>query len=210
MVRQVLGIGVVVLLVGALIGGGAYLILQDTNSGGGGGRGGQNQASTDGSGARGYRGNDGTGDLLNVERGGGNAAARGNSGNDRTGDLLNVERGGGNAAARGSSGAGTGTPEADLAPEEWLVVSGVVVALDSDLVVRTADGTELTLSLGPSWYRESSGVELAVGDEVQVSAFYEGEELMVGTIENLSSGQALALRNESGQPLWSGRGQRGQ
>jgi len=186
MVRQVLGIGVVVLLVGALIGGGAYLILQDTNSGGGGGRGGQNQASTDGSGARGYRGNDGTGDLLNVERGGGNAAAR------------------------GSSGAGTGTPEADLAPEEWLVVSGVVVALDSDLVVRTADGTELTLSLGPSWYRESSGVELAVGDEVQVSAFYEGEELMVGTIENLSSGQALALRNESGQPLWSGRGQRGQ
>jgi hypothetical protein len=82
--------------------------------------------------------------------------------------------------------------------------------MDEDLVVQTADGTEATFSLGPSWYRESRGISIAVGDEVRVTGFYEDGDLMAGTVENLSSGQALALRNESGQPLWSGRGRRGQ
>jgi len=191
MVRKILGIGVVVLLVGALIGGGAYLLLQDSNNGGGGGRGGQNQASTDSSGARGSGGNGGTGSQIVAERGGGYGS--GNSG--------------GNAVGGGD---GTGTPEAAIAPEEWLTVSGVVVTMEEDLVVRTPDGTEITFSLGPSWYHESAGVAIAVGDEVQVTGFYEDGELMAGTVENLSSGQALALRDESGQPLWSGRGRRGQ
>jgi hypothetical protein len=187
MVQKILGIAFVVLLVGALIGGGAYLLLQDSGSGSGGGRAGQNQAAGNGLGAAGSRGNGGAQEGAVDERGGGYR--------------------GGNAATTGS---GTGTPAAAVAPEEWLTVSGVVVAMENDLVVRAADGTEFTFSLGPSWYGESSGVAIQVGDDVRVTGFYEDGELMAGTVENLSSGQALVLRNESGQPLWSGRGRHGQ
>jgi hypothetical protein len=185
MVRKVLGIGLVVLLVGALIGGGAYLLLQDSGNGGGGGRGGQGQAAVGGSGPRGSRANGRTEELAIVERGGGYR--------------------GGNAAG---SGGGTVTPA--VAPEEWLTASGVVIAMEEDLVVRTPDGSEVAFSLGPSWYRESNGVTIAVGDEVQVTGFYEDGELMAGTVQNLSAGQVLALRDEGGRPLWSGLGRRGQ
>lgn len=223
MVKKILGIGVVVLLVGALVGGGAYLLLQDSDNGSGGGnagRGGQSQASTADAGANGGRWNSET-QALAAGTGGGrgssgtdalSAVERGGRGNSVADDGTVVERGGGtrggNTAVAGSSG--TGTPEAAVAPEDWLTVSGIVVEMEEDLVVRTAGGEEVTFSLGPSWYRDSNGVTIAVGDEVQVTGFYEDGELMAGTVENLSSGQALALRDDSGQPLWSGRGRRGQ
>ncbi len=180
MVRKVLGIGIVVLLVGALIGGGAYLLLRDSASGHGSGQGRQGQAA---------RGGGGTQQLASGERGGG-------------------YRGGGTVA--GGGGQGTGTSAVAAAPEEWLTVVGQVVAMDEELVVRTADGSELAFSLGPSWYRGSRGVTIAVGDQVQVTGFNEDGKWMAGTVENLTSGQVLALRDESGQPLWSGHGRRGQ
>jgi hypothetical protein len=219
MLKKVIGIGVVVLLIGALVGGGAYLLLRDSGSNGGnagGGRGGQNQAITTGSGADGC-GNSGTGNLPD----GGYRGGQGNNGT--AADLAIVERGGrgGNSGSADQADSGyrggkttadngAGTSEATVAPEDWLTVSGVVVEMEEELVVRTAAGEEFTFGLGPSWYRDSSGVTIAAGDEVRVTGFYEDGELKAGTVENLSAGQVLALRNESGQPLWSGRGRQGQ
>ncbi len=214
MVRKVVGIGVVVLLVGALIGGGAYLLLRDGN-GDSGNHGRQGQAGALGAGGQGGRWNSGTGEAAGgPRRGGGNGGAEALAGEGRGGrraggvdDTVLVERGGGHG--RGGED-GAGTTQANVAPEEWLTVSGVVVEMEEDLVVRTADGAEVTFGLGPSWYRESRGVTIAVGDEVRVTGFYEDGDLLAGTVENLSAGQSLALRDTSGRPLWSGRGRRGQ
>jgi|GEM_PF-840696 len=228
MVRKIVGIGVTVLLVAALVGGGAYLLLRDTDNGSGGGNRGQAAAAA-GAGAGGGRGNSGTAELGGVggNRGGGetlSSGVGGGRGNSGTADLGGVggNRGGGETLSSGAggiggnrggnaaAGGGTGTPAAAVAPADWVTVSGVVVEMDEELVVRTADGTEETFTLGPSTYRDASGVAIAVGDEVRVTGFYEDGELKAATVENLSSGQALALRDESGRPLWSGRGRGGQ
>lgn len=201
MVKKVLGIGAVVLLVGALIGGGAYLLLQDSGHGDVGNRHGWNQTTANGPGAHGRRGNGGTEASAGEGSGGfrrGNAAA--------TAEMATVEGHGGYRRGK-TAAAGLRNPGV---PDDWMTVSGVVVAIEEDLVVRTPDGAEVTFNLGPAWYRESQGIAIAVGDEVRVTAFSQDGEMMAGTVENLSSGQVLTLRDEGGRTLWSGRGRRGQ
>jgi hypothetical protein len=86
---------------------------------------------------------------------------------------------------------------------DWETLTGEVTAVDGDLTVETAEG-ELLVGLGQASYRE--GFALGVGDEVSVTGFHEDGEFKAGTVENLTTGQTLALRDETGRPMWSGQG----
>ncbi len=73
------------------------------------------------------------------------------------------------------------------------------------LTLRTAEGT-IDVSLGPSDYVDSQGVDLQTGDAVVVSgvrvtgrAGFIAYEVQKGT-------QTLRLRTPDGAPLWAGRG----
>lgn len=90
----------------------------------------------------------------------------------------------------------------------WETFTGVVTAADTEITLQTTEGASVTVSLGQSGY--SAGFAVAVGDQVQVVAFYEDGEYKAGSIENLTTGQSLALRDELGRPLWAGGGQGGQ
>jgi hypothetical protein len=95
--------------------------------------------------------------------------------------------------------------------EEWQTVEGTVVSLDDgELVVATADGQEITVKLGPSWYWAEQDFPLAAGDQVTLTGFYDGDDFEVGQIVNKASGQTLTLREADGRPRWAGRGRRGQ
>lgn len=113
-----------------------------------------------------------------------------------------------------SQGAGRGASrefrgDGDHPVETWLTMTGTVAAVEDDeLTILTEDG-ELEVHLCPPWYWETEGIALDEGDEVVVSGFYEDGEFEVGRIENLTTGESVPLRDDSGRPMWAGRGRNG-
>ncbi len=89
--------------------------------------------------------------------------------------------------------------------DEWQTLEGKVTGVDTDMTMKTADGT-VVVGLGQSWYREQAGFTLKMEDEVVVTGFYEDGEFKAGTIENQTTGETLVLRDETGRPMWAGQG----
>ncbi|MDY6878071.1 MAG: hypothetical protein SWK90_17955 [Chloroflexota bacterium] len=101
-----------------------------------------------------------------------------------------------------SSGTGQGRNET-VRTVEWETLTGEVAVVDSEITVQTAEG-DVLVGMGQALYRE--GFALEVGNEVSVTGFHEDGEFKAGTIENLTTGETLVLRDETGRPMWAGRG----
>ena len=101
-----------------------------------------------------------------------------------------------------NSGTGQGRNET-VRSVDWETLTGKVTVVDGDVTVETAEG-EVLVGLGQASYRE--GFALKVGDKVSVTGFHEDGEFKAGTVENLTTGQTLVLRDETGRPMWSGQG----
>ena len=122
-------------------------------------------------------------------------------------------RGNGSGGGRGNSsggaytGDGTGAGQAQV--DEWLALSGAVTAADAGLLaVKTGSG-EVAVENRGWWYAQEQGFAAQAGDRVTLTGFYENGVFQVGRIDNLTTGQAVTLRDETGRPLWAGRGRRG-
>jgi hypothetical protein len=121
------------------------------------------------------------------------------------------------AAGRGQGGLGgqlaneaPGTGQAEVA--EWLSVEGTVVdASSSALIVHTADSREIMVEGRPWRFALEQGFSAEIGDQVTLTGFYEGDEFEVGQISKIDGDRTIAVsvREESGRPLWAGRGRRG-
>ncbi|MDX9953878.1 MAG: hypothetical protein RBT75_07275 [Anaerolineae bacterium] len=206
-------IALVVVLAVALVAGMGYIILRpETATARGGGQSHVTQANT-----------------TVVERGGAYGQRQAAAGTEHS--LANTTRGGGygqgqnlagaessQVAARGggygqaNAGAATLSRNANIAVEhavaEMETIQGVVISSDSEILVRTAEGEEVLVVLGQAWYREQAGFTVAVGDEVSVVGFYEDGEFKAVTVEDLTTGATITLRDASGRPAWSGQGNR--
>lgn len=123
-------------------------------------------------------------------------------------------RGGPTAAAggaqRGQAGSAvTAQSQAAAEPQaipsgEWTSLGGVVQQVDvTGLSVATDAGQPLWVQLGPNRFW-SAGISFAAGEHVTVTGFTENGQFMAAQIVNDASGQTLALRNDLGQPLWTG------
>jgi uncharacterized protein YdeI (BOF family) len=100
---------------------------------------------------------------------------------------------------------GTGTGQAQV--DEWLTLEGIVVSVDQDaLVVRTVAGEQVVVENRPWSYAQQQGFAAQPGDQVTLVVFYEDETLEVGHIADASNGQTVQLRDETGRPMWVGRG----
>jgi len=86
---------------------------------------------------------------------------------------------------------------------EWEALTGTVLVVDNEVTIQTTEG-EVLVGMGQSAYWESFALE--VGEEIAVIGFYEDGEFKAGTIENLTTGEMLVLRDENGRPMWSGQG----
>jgi hypothetical protein len=105
-------------------------------------------------------------------------------------------------------GDGTGTGQAQV--EEWLTMHGTVTSMDGDmLVVQTTAGEEIVVENRPWWFVQEQGFSAKPGDELTLVGFYENDAFEVGAITNLTSRDTVSIREESGRPLWAGRGRRG-
>ena len=114
----------------------------------------------------------------------------------------------GNGTVSGTSQRGSGTPQAEV--EEWLTIQGTVTGTDSDaLLVETADGQQVVVENRGWWFAQEQGFSTQVGNQVTLTGFYDGDQLEVGQISDGSNGQTVQIRDESGRPLWAGRGRQG-
>lgn len=112
---------------------------------------------------------------------------------------------------QGSQGGGQGRNQQAESAEiyESIVIEGVISqapAAGVDMIIETTDG-QVLVGTGPGYLQEQ-GFNLAVGDAVQVSGYFEEDEFKAATITRLADGEAIALRDEFGRPMWSGAGRR--
>jgi hypothetical protein len=119
-------------------------------------------------------------------------------------------QGGAAEPALGGQGNAQGAPLAEVAPQDWLNVTGKVVSVADDLVeIETDEGETIPFEGRPLSFAAEQGFRLEVGDEVTVSGYEENGEFKIGKVTNLSDGAAVVLRDVSGRPGWAGRGRRG-
>lgn len=91
--------------------------------------------------------------------------------------------------------------------EDWISLEGYVTSADtSQVLVSLLDGETADFS-GRAWtFAQESGFALQMGDRLRLTGFYEDTDLEVGSIDNLTSGISIQIREQSGRPLWAGRG----
>lgn len=104
-------------------------------------------------------------------------------------------------------GDGTGTGQAQV--DEWVTLNGTVQSATADeMIVSTSDGQEIVVD-GRAWrFAQELGFMAQAGDSISLLGFYEDGDFEIGGIDDLTSGQSVSLRDESGRPLWAGRGRR--
>lgn len=95
---------------------------------------------------------------------------------------------------------------------EWIVYEGQIVQAPEsgvDLMLELPDGEELVVGAGPIYEIEPDFFH--VGDSIQVSGYWEGEEFKAAEITRTSDGKVVTLRDEYGRPAWAGSdGRQGQ
>lgn len=116
-------------------------------------------------------------------------------------DAGNSDRGQG----YGANGVGQGA-STDVAGS-FVSLTGVVTAIESEGVLVTLEDGKTIEVYGRGWrFAQESGFTVQLGDKVTLTGFYEGEDFETATLANLSNGLTAKVRDESGRPLWSGRG----
>jgi hypothetical protein len=94
--------------------------------------------------------------------------------------------------------------------QSWQLVPGVIVDVAADLVsVKTNSGEIIQVEGQPLKYLLSQGYVPQVGSQVTLAGFDEDGEFKVGELTDHTGNQTVKLRDQSGRPMWSGRGQRG-
>lgn len=99
-------------------------------------------------------------------------------------------------------------PQADVQPDDWRTIQGIVAGATGDLVeIRAASGEVIPLEGQPLRYALEQGLDLAVGDAVALSGYDEAGEFKIGRVTCPDDGTSVTLRDASGRPGWAGRGQ---
>jgi hypothetical protein len=111
---------------------------------------------------------------------------------------------GGNGSSNHTGNSGVGQAQVT----DTLAIEGIVVSVDQNtLVLEISDGESIEITNRGWRYAVEFGFTAQVGDQLSVTGFYESEDRFEAiSIENLTNGQFISLREETGRPLWAGDG----
>lgn len=171
------------------------------------GQGGAGQSNSGGQGIQGQ----GSAEQSNSGRQGAQGqggAEQDNSGRQGTQGQGGAEHGDSESECEGTPDEQLGTGQAEV--KEWTELQGTVIDVTVDAMVVELESGEQIMVEGRAWsFVQEKGFTAQAGDQVTLAGFYEGEDLEVGQIDNLSNGEIVLIREESGRPLWAGGGRRG-
>ncbi len=107
-----------------------------------------------------------------------------------------------------STGQANGTPQPIQASvnnvgEVWSGRGTILELTTVGMTLAMDDGSEVYVELGSPDYWQTQGITLNAGGVVTVDGFFNGTDYHARTVTN-SDGAVLSLRDEAGQPLWSG------
>jgi hypothetical protein len=191
------------------------------SEGSGGGNGGGNNSGSNGSGSQ-NQALPGSPEDCDEE-----GEAYGGPGNDRSSnnndgtnkpalDGTGYQGGGNQGAGSGQGGPGSGglgedgLGEGEAEVETWGTLEGVLSSAADDLwIITLNDGTTFEIEGCALSFAIELGFQASAGDQLRLTGFYENEDFKVGVIENLTTGEIVTLREESGRPLWAGGGRGG-
>lgn len=134
---------------------------------------------------------------------------RGNGRSDSSDPQPEQEQGYGQGNQENGRGRNQQAESAEVQPQ--VTIEGTIAqapAAGVDMIIETESG-QVLVGTGPGYLQEQ-GFELAAGDAVQVSGYFENDEFKATTITRLADGAVIALRDEFGRPMWSGAGRRSQ
>ncbi|NMC52740.1 MAG: hypothetical protein GYA48_03800 [Chloroflexi bacterium] len=90
---------------------------------------------------------------------------------------------------------------------DWVTLEGLVTSVNELAIqVEMPDGSLIVLEDRAWEYAQLQGFEANEGDTLQLTGFYEDDDFETATLTNLRSGEELWLRNNSGRPMWAGKG----
>lgn len=128
--------------------------------------------------------------------------------NDGSQLVLRTESG--QPAWAGGTGQGGGMAGMQVAPEDWLTLTGTIGGVNNGQVaLNVDDGAALLLQMGRPDFWQSQGVTLSAGDPVEVLGFWSGSQFMVGEVRKTETGETIMLRDPNGRQLWAGPGRNG-
>ena len=115
------------------------------------------------------------------------------------------QRRGGSGNSEISGDFGDVDHEENPVEHDWVSLNGQIILVDlRALEVLTEKYGILEIS-GRSWrFAQESGYLPDLGNEVILDGFFEIGEFEVSSIQDLSAGQIVFLRDEFGHPLWNG------
>ena len=195
MTSKVLSYGVVGLLAVALLAGAGYILLNPAEAGGQGPSGGQGQG----------RGGSGSWQSGRGAVDGGAAYGQGQGrrqGSNRA-QGWGASGGAGTSGERGGNAGGGQGRKGTASTVAWETLTGTVTGIDGEVTIQTAEG-EMLIGMGQSAYWQD--FQLDVGDEITITGFHEDGQFKAGSVENLTTGETINLRDGSGRPMWAGRG----
>ncbi|MBN2503514.1 MAG: hypothetical protein JXB38_22245 [Anaerolineales bacterium] len=103
------------------------------------------------------------------------------------------------------NGQENGLPLAAQEEHTWQTLTGEVTDVAADLImVTTESGAEIEIAGRPWRFAQESGFSVQLGDQLELSGFYENDSYEVAAIHDLTSGAGVQIRDETGRPLWAG------
>jgi len=136
---------------------------------------------------------------------GGNLGGEGQLDGGRQGQGANG-RGGRTSETNQGGNLGVGQAAGGLSIE-WVTIEGTVANVAGDLlIVQTKDGQMIEVEGRPWAFAVQVGFAPKVGDRITLVGFDEDGEFKVSEMTNVSRGQSVVLRDETGRPGWAGQG----
>ena len=173
--------------------------------------------------AKGDGSSEGTSSLLGIFSGGDQSSGdnfQGGGGNNRRGggsgggsrqggtgsqSSSNEDQGVGNSAA----GSNLGSTQAST--REWITIEGTVSSLTPDGLTVLSDQGEVYEVANRAWrFAQEQGFTTSLGNQLSIDGFFDENNVFEACqITDLTTGESVMLRDESGRPLWAGRGRSG-